>query len=374
MKKRQAIGLLAAAAVTALATTVGAQFGAQAAPIPAPAALDAAPAAALGTTALPQHRPRKPAKKPLAGLRILISNDDSMQAARENGKDGIGLYDMRKSLCAAGADVVVVAPWGYMSGAGGSVTNSGSFTAERRTALPDGYQADCGSAPSGGAVFGLCRGDVCTPDTPSATPADTVKFALHDGLKALVGWKKAPDLVVTGINSGPNVSASINDSGTVGAAIAAIDNGVPAVAFSGHVEAVSDTVTRPTYVAAADFGARLIGKLRAKRLLTDAYVLNVNYPDVTNGQRPGKPVWTRVGLGTFGVHTYTPATSGSRTFTIGWAVCPADHCVDEPRRDADSTALFAGKITLTAITRDRTLQTGQDARLRRLVKSGQLMR
>lgn len=110
MKKRQAIGLLAAAAVTTLATTVGAQFGAQAAPISAPAAPDAAPAAALGTTALPQHRPRKPTKKPLAGLRILISNDDSMQAARENGKDGIGLYDMRKSLCAAGADVVVVAP------------------------------------------------------------------------------------------------------------------------------------------------------------------------------------------------------------------------------------------------------------------------
>ena len=29
----------------------------------------------------------------------------------------------------------MVAPWGYMSGAGGSVTNSGQFTAERRTAL-----------------------------------------------------------------------------------------------------------------------------------------------------------------------------------------------------------------------------------------------
>lgn len=373
MKRKLRIGLLAAAAVAATATTVTAQFGAQAAPMPAPAGPDAAPAAALGA-ALPQHNTKKPAKKPLAGLRILISNDDSMQAARDNGKDGIGLYDMRKSLCAAGADVVVVAPWGYMSGAGGSVTNSGQFTAERRTALPAGYEADCGSAPSGGAVFGLCRGTACTPDTPSATPADTVKFALHDGLKALVGWKKAPDLVVTGINSGPNVSASINDSGTVGAAISAIDNGVPAVAFSGHVEPVSDTVTRPTYLAAADFGAQLIGKLRANRLLTDAYVLNVNYPDVTNGQKPGKPVWTRVGLGTFGVHTYTPTASGSRTFTIGWAVCPADHCVNEPRRDADSTALFAGKITLTAISRDRTLQTGEDARLRTLVQSGRLMR
>ncbi len=109
MKRKLRIGLLAAAAVAATATTVTAQFGAQAAPMPAPAGPDAAPAAALGA-ALPQHNTKKPAKKPLAGLRILISNDDSMQAARDNGKDGIGLYDMRKSLCAAGADVVVVAP------------------------------------------------------------------------------------------------------------------------------------------------------------------------------------------------------------------------------------------------------------------------
>lgn len=373
MRRKHGV-LLTAVALAAIATTAGSQFGAQAAPVAAPAGSDAAAAATRGATAHPAHHPQKPAKKPLAGLRILMSNDDSMQAARANGKDGVGLYDMRKSLCAAGADVVVIAPWGYMSGAGGAVTNSGQFTAEQRTTLPAGYEADCVSAPSGGAVFGVCRDTACTPDTPSATPADTVKFALHGGLKALVGWNMPPDLVVTGINSGPNVSASINDSGTVGAAIAAIDNEVPAVAFSAHVEPVSDTVTRPTYVAAADFGAQLISQLRAKRLFTNAYVLNVNYPDVTNGQRPGKPVWTRVGLGTFGVHAYTPTASGSRTFTIGWAVCPAEHCIEEPRRDADSTALFAGKITLTALTRDRTLQTGEDHRLRALVRSGQLMR
>ncbi|MFT4294941.1 MAG: 5'/3'-nucleotidase SurE [Micropruina sp.] len=373
MKKKLQFGLLAGLAVAALTASVTPQFGAQAAPAIPQAGQDAVAASAtLATEAQPQHR-RPPKKKPLSGLRILMSNDDSMQASRANGKDGIGMYDMRKSLCAAGADVVVIAPWGYMSGAGGSVTNSGTLTAERRTALPAGYESDCGMAPSGGAVYGLCRGTVCTPDTPSATPADTVKFALHDGLKALVGWKGAPDLVVSGINSGPNVSASINDSGTVAAAIAAIDNGVPAVAFSGHVEPVSDTVTRPTYLAAADFGADLIGKLRAKRLLTDAYVVNVNYPDVTNGQNPGRPVWTRVGQGTFGVHTYQPTEAGSKSFTIGWAVCPAEHCIDEPRRDADSTALFAGKITLTALTRDRTLQTGQDARLRKEVQSGRLM-
>jgi len=358
MRRILQLGLAATVALTAITATVAPAIGEHGAMTTAPAAKARAK----------HHRP------PLAGLRILLSNDDSMQAARDNGKDGIGLYDIRKSLCAAGADVVVVAPWAYMSGAGGSVTNSGVLTAAKRTALPAGYENDCSTAPSQGAVFGLCRGTTCTPDTPSATPADTVKFALHDGLKALVGWQRPPDLVVSGINSGPNVSASINDSGTVAAAIAAIDNGVPAVAFSGHVEAISDTVTRPTYVAAADFGAQLIGKLVRKRLLTNAYVVNVNYPDVTSGNDPGRPVWTRVGLGTFGVHTYTPTESGSLSFTIGWAVCPAEHCITEPRKDADSTALFAGRITMTALTRDRTLMTGQDKPLRRAVQSGQLMR
>ncbi len=332
-------------------------------------ALGAASAPQLTATAAPAAETQSP---PLVGKRIVLSNDDSMQAARENGKDGIGLYDIRHTLCAAGADVVVVAPWQYMSGAGGAVTNSGQLTAQRRTALPAGYESDCATAPSGGAVFGLCRDAApCTTTSLSATPADTIKFALHDGLTALVGWEGDPDLVVTGINSGPNVSASINDSGTVGAAIAGIDNGVPAVAFSGHVDAASDLVTRQTYEAEAEFGAELIAQLFKKRLLTSDYVINVNYPDVTDGHDPGRPRWTRVGLGTFGVHTYT-AAPGTSTFSIGWAVCPAPHCEEETRADADSTALFAGRISIGALTRDRTLLLNDANRLRSQVRSGKL--
>jgi 5'-nucleotidase len=35
----------------------------------------------------------------LKGLKILLTNDDSMQAARPNNSDGLGLYEIRRSLC-----------------------------------------------------------------------------------------------------------------------------------------------------------------------------------------------------------------------------------------------------------------------------------
>ncbi|MFF0473753.1 hypothetical protein [Streptomyces sp. NPDC004284] len=70
--------------------------------------------------------------------------------------------------------------------------------------LPAGYQDDCAQAPSGGAVYGVCLADgPCTGNSPSATPADTVKLALRAGLKAKAGRNQAPDLVLTGINSAP---------------------------------------------------------------------------------------------------------------------------------------------------------------------------
>src|SRR6202050_1550026 len=58
------------------------------------------------------------------------------------------------------------------------------------------------------------------------TPADAMILALH----TLV--KEKPDLVISGINRGGNVGENIYYSGTVGAAMEAAINGVPAVAIS----------------------------------------------------------------------------------------------------------------------------------------------
>ncbi|MEU7013893.1 5'/3'-nucleotidase SurE [Streptomyces sp. NPDC046385] len=317
-------------------------------------------AATPATPAAAEHRP-------LAGLRVLISNDDSMQAAKASNSDGLGLYELRRAMCAAGADVVVMAPWQVQSGKGTAVTNGGVVTAQRRAALPAGYEGDCASAPSRGAVFGVClAAGPCGKDTPSATPADTVKLALRGGLRAKVGWKEAPDVVLTGINSGPNVSASVNDSGTVGAAVAAIDQGVPAVAFSSSGDESNLFFPRENYRAHAEFGARLVAGLRARALLTPEFALKVDYPDVSTGQRAKPPVWTRVGDGAVVYHAFEQQGT-SDSFDIALGLCPVDgtgegECA-EGREDADSTWLLdKGHITVAPVTWDRTYGTPVEAR------------
>ncbi|MFI8827756.1 5'/3'-nucleotidase SurE [Streptomyces sp. NPDC053431] len=323
-------------------------------------------AAATAYAAAPAT-PADTAARPLAGLRVLISNDDSMQAAKPSNSDGLGLYELRRAMCAAGADVVVMAPWQVQSGKGTAVTNGGVVTAQRRTELPAGYEDDCASAPSQGAVYGVClSAGPCGKDTPSATPADTVKLALRGGLRAKAGWRDAPDLVLTGINSGPNVSASVNDSGTVGAAVAAIDQGVPALAFSSSGDATNTSFPRVNYRANAEFGARFVAGLRRHGLLTSAFALKVDYPDVSAGQRAKAPVWTRVGDGAVVYHAFEQRGT-SDSFDIALGLCPFDgsgegECA-EGREDADSTWLLAkGHVTIAPLTWDRTYGTPVEAR------------
>ncbi|MDD9376302.1 5'/3'-nucleotidase SurE [Streptomyces sp. ZAF1911] len=297
-----------------------------------------------------------PGARSLAGLRVLISNDDSMQAAKKSNSDGMGLYELRRAMCAAGADVVVIAPWQVQSGKGTAVTNGGVLTAQRRTALPAGYENDCAGAPAQGAVFGVCLSEgPCGGDSPSATPADTVKLALRGGLKAKTGWDRAPDLVLSGINSGPNVSAQVNDSGTVGAAIAAIDEGVPAIAFSSAGDETNSYFPQENYRAHAAFGARFVAGLRERGLLTPEFALKVDYPDISTGTPAGPPRWTSVGHGKVVWHAYEQV--GADSFAIGLGFCgdrPGDPC-SETVADADSAALFRdGRISVTPLTSDRT--------------------
>lgn len=62
----------------------------------------------------------------------------------------------------------------------------------------------------------------------AGTPADCVMVALGSGLMA----DRRPDLVISGVNWGYNVSDSVMYSGTAGAALAALHFGLPAMALS----------------------------------------------------------------------------------------------------------------------------------------------
>ncbi|GAA2438129.1 5'/3'-nucleotidase SurE [Actinomadura vinacea] len=297
----------------------------------------------------------------LAGKRILLANDDSVQAAGDDGKDGRGLFVLRKALCEAKADVVVVGPWAQQGGRGRSTAASPHVTVAPPTATPAQYVKDCSTAPSGGLVVGVCQGaSTCTPASSSVTPADAVEVALGAFLPQRVGWSGGPDLVLTGVNPGANTDLAANLSGTVGAATAAVEKGLPAVAVSAGTRATSvpsDDTYRTAAVFAAKVAARLFSRKAAGKLVQHRLLLNINCPDVAHGTTPS-PRWTRLGRVQLDRFAYTAAGTDTYRLTFG----PAEPAPSlDPR--SDTAALVNGHISVGAITADRDA-TGDLAWLR----------
>jgi 5'-nucleotidase len=98
------------------------------------------------------------------------------------------------------------------------------------------------------------------------TPADCVYVALHSGKRVL---PRPPDIVVSGMNHGPNLGTDVFYSGTVAAAREGALRGVPAIAFS--------TCAGTNLDAAATLAARMA--LALVRVAPPGPVLlNVNFP------------------------------------------------------------------------------------------------
>src|SRR5579863_10695840 len=155
------------------------------------------------------------AERPL----ILLSNDD--------GHTSPGIRQMRESLLAAGADVVVLAPENEQS------ASSHALSLRRPLRLN-------AVSPN---VFAL-----------DGTPADCVYVALHAGTRVL---PRRPDLIVSGINHGMNLGQDAFYSGTVAAAREGALRGIPAVATSAHGAAD----LQETAKLCVDIGLRLLQAL-----------------------------------------------------------------------------------------------------------------
>jgi 5'-nucleotidase len=97
------------------------------------------------------------------------------------------------------------------------------------------------------------------------TPTDCVKLALTGLLPA------RPNLVVSGINKGPNLGDDIIYSGTVSAALEGALLGIPAIAVS------LVTFENFQFEAAAEFVATLITRIQAQGIPRDM-LLNINVP------------------------------------------------------------------------------------------------
>lgn len=174
-------------------------------------------------------------------MRILISNDDGMYAE--------GISALRKAMEKVADEVYVVAPDRERSACGHGITVTRPLRAKE-------YQFKSGDA-KGWVVDG--------------TPADCVKL----GLESLL--ENPPDLVVTGINLGPNLGTDVLYSGTVSAAFEAIINHVPAIAVS------LAEWSNLNWQAAADFMEDFIRNIMEHQL-DPGVLLNINIPNHYDGK------------------------------------------------------------------------------------------
>lgn len=183
---------------------------------------------------IPMHMKKKPL--------ILLSNDD--------GVEGSGLKAAIPYLQKVGR-VFVCAPDRERSGTGHSLTLARPLRINKINR--DYYSVD-------------------------GTPTDAVMIAVHGLLKG-----DKPDLLVSGINSGPNLCDDITYSGTVAAAMEGTLLGIPSIAIS---LVVNSNQTRPRWDVAAIFLSKLVKYVLKKGLPKDT-LLNVNVPN-TKKASPGK--------------------------------------------------------------------------------------
>jgi 5'-nucleotidase len=192
-------------------------------------------------------------------LHILLTNDDGHAAP------GIGA--MRSVLRSKGHRVSMVAPSEEQS------ATSMSTTTRRALALED-------------------LGDSCWH--LDAQPADTVFVALRHLLE-----DDPPDLVVSGVNFGPNLGRGLFASGTVGAAVIALLHDFPAIAVSAGMLFEEAAQKPPVFPStqrilepAAEFTCSVIESLVASkgedgRLLPSGILLNINYPPLAREEIRG---------------------------------------------------------------------------------------
>ena len=250
-------------------------------------------------------------------LHILLTNDD--------GHEAPGIRTLHRILKQAGHRVSMVAPSSEQSATGMSVTS------RRMLAL---NKLEAGSWHLDG------------------QPVDTILVALRHLLQ-----DEPPDLVLSGINFGPNLGIGLHMSGTIGAAVMASLMGIPSIAVSAgmlfHETDHSPRRFPSTYVVvepAADFTCSVIDSLQTsceehEKLLPEGILLNINYPALPRDQIQGV-VYPEVSSGhmiELGYHRSDPAGHVIPQYYPG--VDP-----DQPHREeGDIRAHLEGYITVSPV-------------------------
>ena len=193
---------------------------------------------------------------PALAMRIIVTNDD--------GFESNNLQVLFTTLKAAGHDVILSAPLHNQSGASAQVGTP--LNSPVTTARSPGGRIPAGSPGAG--PTGIAADQYYV----NSTPAAAVVFGIV--VPGQLKWSAAPDLVISGPNIGTNLGTVIPHSGTVGAAVTALNRGIPSIAVSGsNGDAATATLL-------AEITLRIVASLevKGKIQLPRGFGLNVNVP------------------------------------------------------------------------------------------------
>ena len=240
-------------------------------------------------------------------MHILITNDDGYLAP--------GIRNLAQVLSQV-AEISVVAPDRNKSGASNSLTLLRPLRVHRSE---EGYYFVDG------------------------TPTDCVHLALSGLLD------RSPDMVVSGINNGPNLGDDVLYSGTVAGAMEGRYLGLPAIAVS--------LVGKPAthFDTAAEITRRVIARLE-QHPLPDDTLLNVNVPDLPLNEI-GPLCATRLGFRHRAESMVEQADPYGRP--VYW-VGPVGEAQDAGP-GTDFHAVEHGKVSITPMQIDLTRHRGIDA-------------
>ena len=237
-------------------------------------------------------------------MNILITNDDGIHAP--------GIMTLKNSLSSIG-EVLVVAPETERSAVGHAITLSDPLRVIK--------------IEKNGSFFGYAV---------NGTPADCVKL----GLRCLAG--KPVDIVVSGINLGPNTATNIIYSGTVSAAAEAVIMGVPGLAVS---VASFDT---PEFDYAGLLAQKLT-RLIIKNGLPEGTLINVNVPPLKEKDIKGIVI-AKQGKGRFEEFFDKRTDPNNRTYY--WLAGKRMNIDTDD--DVDEVVIRQNKVAITPIRYDLT--------------------
>lgn len=179
------------------------------------------------------------------------------------------------------------------------------------------------------------------------SPADCVLAAIYDVLQ---GAK--PDLVLSGVNRGNNAAENVLYSGTIGGAMEAALQGIPAIALSQFMGPETEALDDP-FQCARSHGAGVVKALLDKGIWTgDDYRIfyNVNFPPVGAAATKGVKVAAQGFRRDTAFSTEPHLSPSGKRFL--WIQGGPQHRPTEPGTDA--AVNLEGHISVTPMRADLT--------------------